>query len=106
MGLDRKVKNGSTVTSVADELFYPVAAEASVGRAGIVKAHVDFDRVVATLVLVLQFKGQKGEVHVLAARRFDDPVAVFLVLVVVVAVFRVGIKVLDAGRRLQMAAAH
>lgn len=87
-------------------LIYPVSAETAYGRTAVVESLVHLDRVVAALVLVLQLESEEGQMHVLARRSFNDPIAVLLVVVVVIAVLGMGVEMFDAGRRLQMTAAN
>lgn len=57
-------------------------------------------------MFVFHFEGEEGQVDVLAGRRLDDPVTVFLVVVVVVTVLGVRVEVFDIVRGLQMPATN
>lgn len=66
----------------------------------------DLDVVVTALRLILDLEGEECQVDVTPDGRFDRPVAVGPVVVVVVAVPRVRVKVLDPACRLKVSAAH
>jgi len=86
--------------------MYPVSAVSTVGWPRVVKALINLNGIVATFVFVFKFECEESKMNVLPDRCFNYPVTILFVVVVVVAKFSVRVEVLNAGRRLQMAATN
>ncbi len=93
-------------TESAKRKSHPVPAITAVGGARVVESLVNFNRIVAALVLILQLKGEESQVDILAGWCLNNPVAIFFVFVVMVAVLGVRVKVFHTSRRLKVSAAN
>ena len=72
-------------------IAYLVATKSSIGRTSVIVARKDFDVVIATVLFILHFKAEKTEVHILACRRFNDPITVLFVIIICISIPGIGL---------------
>ena len=89
-----------------EKFHYPVPAITTISGAGVVKSLVNFNRIVAALVLIFQLEGEESQVDILPRWRLNNPVAIFFVFIVMVAILGVRIKVFNTSRRLKVPTAN
>ena len=85
---------------------YPIATVTTVRRTGVIESLVNFNRIVSTLVFIFQLKGEESQMNIFPGWSLNNPIAVFLIFVVMVSVLGVRVKMLDTSRCLKMATAN
>jgi hypothetical protein len=89
-----------------ENVNYPIATVTTVRRTGVIESLVNFNRIVSTLVFIFQLKGEESQMNIFPSWSLNNPIAVFLVFVVMVSVLGVRVKMLDTSRCLKMATAN
>jgi len=106
-GFIRLKPNQKVLAGRSQHIRQLIAAISTKERSGVFVTVVDLDIIVSAVHLVLDFEGREPETDVVTfLRRGQRPVAIFVVVVVFVAVRGVGIQVLISRRGHQVSAAH